>query len=50
MNIVFWGIVIAILVLLWFGLSAAFKGIGSAFLSLYNDAKKEMKEEDKKDE
>ena len=45
MNIVFWLIVIAALVLLWFCLSFAFKGVGAFGLRLYNDAKKEISEE-----
>ena len=39
MNIVFWLIVIVALVLLWFCLSFAFKGIGAFSLRIYNDAK-----------
>ena len=39
MNIVFWLIVIVALVLLWFCLSFAFKGIGAFGLRIYNDAK-----------
>lgn len=42
MNIVFWLIVIVALVLLWFCLSFAFKGIGAFSLRIYNDAKKEI--------
>lgn len=45
MNIVFWLIVIVVLVLLWFCLSFAFKGIGAFGLRIYNDAKKEISEE-----
>lgn len=45
MNIVFWLIVIVALVLLWFCLSFAFKGIGAFGLQIYNDAKKEISEE-----
>ena len=45
MNIVFWLIVIVALVLLWFCLSFAFKGIGAFSLRIYNDAKKEISEE-----
>lgn len=45
MNIVFWLIVIVALVLLWFCLSFAFKGIGAFGLRIYNDAKKELSEE-----
>jgi F0F1-type ATP synthase membrane subunit b/b' len=43
-NIVFWLIVIAAIVLLWFCLSFAFKGIGGFALKLYNDAKNEITE------
>lgn len=39
MNPVFWLLVIVVLVLVWFCLSFAFKGIGGIFLRLYNDAK-----------
>lgn len=45
MNIVFWLIVIVALVLLWFCLSFAFKGIGAFGLRIYNDAKKEAMKE-----
>lgn len=45
MNIVFWLIVIVALVLLWFCLSFAFKGIGAFGLRIYNDAKKEISDE-----
>lgn len=44
MNIVFWLLVIAALVLLWFCLSFAFKGIGAIALKLFNDAKEEITE------
>lgn len=40
MNVVFWFLVIVALVLIWFCLSFAFKGIGSISLRLFNDAKK----------
>lgn len=40
MNVVFWFLVIVALVLIWFCLSFAFKGIGSIGLRLFNDAKK----------
>lgn len=50
MNIVFWFLVIIVLVLVWFCLSFAFKGIGGIGLRLYNDAKKEMSEDNKSDE
>lgn len=42
MNIVFWLLVVIILVLVWFCLSFAFKGIGSIGLKLFNDAKSEI--------
>lgn len=42
MNVVFWFLVIVVLVLIWFCLSFAFKGIGSIGLRLFNDAKKEI--------
>lgn len=44
MNIVFWLIVIVALVLIWFCLSFAFKGIGGLALKLFNDAKDEINE------
>jgi hypothetical protein len=47
-NIVFWLIVIVALVLLWFCLSFAFKGIGAFSLRIYNDAKKEISEKSEK--
>ena len=52
MNIVFWFLVIIILVLLWFCLSFAFRGVGLVGLKLFNDAmdeinKKETKGEDR---
>lgn len=46
MNVVFWLAVIVIMVLVWFCLSFAFKGIGSIGLKLFNDAKKEIMEDD----
>lgn len=42
MNVVFWIGAIIVLVLVWFCLSFAFKGIGGIFLRLYNDAKEEI--------
>lgn len=56
MNIVFWLLVVVVLVLVWFCLSFAFKGIGGIGMKLFNDAKdeitgeKEEKENDNKDE
>jgi len=41
-NIVFWLIVVAILVLVWFCMSFAFKGIGGIGLKLFNDARDEI--------
>lgn len=46
MNIVFWLIVVIVLVLIWFCLSFAFKGVGGFGMRLYNDAKKEISEEE----
>lgn len=43
MNIVFWLLVVIVLVVVWFCLSFAFKGIGGVGLRLWNDAKKEIK-------
>lgn len=40
MNIVFWLIVVIVLVLIWFCLSFAFKGVGGVGMRLYNDARK----------
>lgn len=45
MNIVFWLLVIAALILIWFCLSFAFKGIGGFALKLFNDAKETINEE-----
>ena len=45
MNIVFWLIVVIVLVLIWFCLSFAFKGVGGVGMRFYNDAKKEISEE-----
>lgn len=42
MNVVFWALVIVVMALIWFCLSFAFKWIGSIFLRLFNDAKKEI--------
>lgn len=47
MNIVFWLLVIAALVLIWLCLSFAFKAIGGFALKLFNDAKETMNEEEK---
>ena len=42
MNIVFWLLIVIVLVVVWFCLSFAFKGIGGIGLRLWNDAKKEI--------
>lgn len=47
MNIFFWTLVIIGVVLLWFCLSFAFNGIGGIGLKLFNDAKKEIANEEK---
>lgn len=44
MNVVFWLLVILALVLLWFCMSFAFRGIGRFALRLFNDAKNEITE------
>lgn len=49
MNIVFWFIVIIALVLIWFCLSFAFKGVGEVGLRLYNDAKKEISSDEEEE-
>lgn len=46
MNIVFWLIVVVTLVLLWFCLSFAFKGIGEFGWKIFHDAKKEISDEE----
>lgn len=45
MNIVFWIIVVAVLVLVWFLLSFAFGSIGTLFYRLFSDAKEEINKE-----
>lgn len=45
MNIVFWLLIVIVLVVVWFCLSFAFKGIGGIGLRLWNDAKKEIEGE-----
>lgn len=50
MNIVFWGGIVLCLVLLWFLLSFIFKEVGATFLNLFNDAKREIKDDDDDDE
>lgn len=42
MNIVFWLLVVAALVLLWFFCSWEFKSIGAFWYKLYADAKREL--------
>ena len=46
MNIIFWILVIAGLVLVWFLLSGAFKGIGRIGRRIYDDAKREINGDD----
>lgn len=48
MNIVFWLLVVIVLVLVWFCLSFAFKGIGSIGMKLFNDAKHEIEGDEPK--
>ena len=45
MNIVFWILVIACIILLWFSLSFIFKGFGKFFLRLYGDVKEAIKQD-----
>lgn len=45
MNVVFWLIVIVGIVFLWFSLSFLFKGVGDFLISLFQDAKDGMSEE-----
>ncbi len=45
MNVVFWGIVIAALVFLWFCLSFIFKWLGGIGLHLLHDVKEAIKDE-----
>lgn len=49
MNFVFWLLIIVVLVMLWFCLSFAFKGVGSFGLKLFNDAKDAIEEVDPKE-
>ncbi len=42
----FWGLVVAGLVLIWFCLSFAFKGVGRFFSKLGKDAKEAMLEDE----
>lgn len=46
MNIVFWLLVVVTLVICWFLLSFTFKGIGSWVLTLFNDAKRGIEDDD----
>lgn len=48
MNIFFWLLVVIALVVIWFCLSFAFKGIGGIGLRLWNDAKKEIEGDEPK--
>lgn len=50
MNIVFWLVVIIAMVLLWFLLSFAFKGVGRVGWRLFNSARREIQSEDSKNE
>ena len=45
-NVVFWLLVIVALVLIWFLLAFAFRGIGKFWFKIYDDAAKEIKRED----
>ena len=45
-NVVFWLLVICLLVLIWFLLAFAFRGIGRFWFRLYDDAAKEIKRKD----
>ena len=45
MNIVFWFLVILALALVWLVCCRDFKGIGAFWLGLFNNAKKEMQDE-----
>lgn len=47
MNVVFWLIVILAMILVWFLLAFAFKGFGKFWFKIYDDAAKEIKDEDK---
>ena len=50
MNIAFWLLIIVALVLVWFCLSFAFKGVGGIGLRLFNDAKDEITGKNEKQE
>lgn len=45
MNIVFWALVVAALVLVWFCAASLFRPIGSYFLSLFWDVKDELEQD-----
>ena len=45
MNPVFWALVVLALVLIWFLLGSAFKGIGMMFMNLWNEAKQGISDE-----
>lgn len=49
MNIVFWILVVAALVLVWFCASPLFAIIGKYFLDLFNDAKDAIDEKNKEE-
>lgn len=48
-NVVFYLLVVAAVVFLWFTLTFMFKPIGKFLLRLWNDAKEEMTEESNKE-
>lgn len=50
MNITFWLLVIIALVLIWFCLSFAFRGVGEIGWRLYDDARREINGEDSPEE
>lgn len=49
MNPIFWLLVIAALILLWFLLSFAFEGIGSIAAKLFKDAMDEINKDETKE-
>lgn len=50
MNIFFWIIVILALILIWFLLAFAFKGIGWLAMRIFEDAVEELSKEEKENE
>lgn len=50
MNIVFWLGILLLLALFWFGLCSLYKPIGSFLFDLFNNAKEEMKKDEKENE